>query len=159
MTTEMFYSILLVGLGALITLVVEALGKDNSKLRDVILRLAIGIRSGTTRHCIPLTKRYVVKVPNVTEGWEMFLCGLLGNIQEVKFHNSHPALCPITFGLWGGWFIVMRRATILTEAEFEKYVTQDWQDRQQEEMEFPCEWKSSSFGWLEGKIVCVDYGS
>lgn len=124
-------------------------------MRDII-RLSLGVRSGATRHAI-LVGRYALKVPNVRNGWEMFLCGILGNIQEQKFSGSDLIFCPIVFSIWGGWFNVMRRASPMSEDDFDRLVTDDFM--QSHSMIVPCEIKVSSFGYIEGKVVCVDYGS
>ncbi len=124
-------------------------------MRDII-RLSLGIRSGTTRHAF-LIGRYAIKTPHVCNGWELFLCGLLGNIQERKFSGSDPVFCPIVFSIWGGFICVMKRATPMTGEQFDAQVTDEFLNSHS--ITIPCEIKPSSFGTLDGRIVCVDYGS
>ena len=123
--------------------------------RDTI-RTNICIRSGATRHAI-LIGKYAVKIPVLNEGWELFLCGLLGNIQEHKFHDSDPVFCPIVFSIPLGFLNVMHRVNELTKKEFDTHITDDFM--QSHSVVIPCEIKRSSFGWFEGRIVAIDYGS
>ena len=53
----------------------------------------------------------------------------------------------------GGWLVVMRRARPLTEQEFAALSPNDW-GGVLEMVEF----KRSSFGMLDGRVVAVDYG-
>ena len=51
----------------------------------------------------------------------------------------------------------MRRAIPLTREEWQAFDSVTW--RQQEGYEVPVEDKMDSFGWVDGRIVAVDYGS
>lgn len=118
-------------------------------------RLAYGV----TRTVL-LVGRYAFKFPAMGE-WRLFLLGLLANMQERMFaRTGWPELCPVLFSLPGGWLVVMRRAKVLTEPE--------WLALDEKEVsEFinrpgyivPAELKSDSFGWLDGRLVAVDYGN
>jgi hypothetical protein len=123
--------------------------------RDVI-RTNLGMRSGATRHAL-LVGKYAIKIPIMNSGWEMFLCGILGNVQELKFHDCDPVFCPIVFSLPLGFLNVMLRVKELTEEEFDNLVTDEFLG--QHSVVIPCEIKRSSFGWLDGQIVAIDYGS
>jgi len=114
---------------------------------------------GTTR-TVFLLWRFAIKVPAISE-WRLFLLGLLANMQERSFSRCKwPELCPVLCSLPGGWLIVMRRAKILTdtewlsmdESEFEQFINKP-------DYRIPAELKSDSFGWLDGKLVVVDYGN
>lgn len=125
-------------------------------------------RTGCTR-IVFLTKKWAIKVPNFLSGWRLFLHGLLANSQEVQFCQGdwhEGKLCPIPFALWGGWLIVMPKVKVLTDKEFCK-MNENWLIVKSKK-EFsdcvvdgyiPAEWKSNSFGKLDGKIVCIDYGN
>ncbi len=52
--------------------------------------------------------------------------------------------------------MVMRRVRVMTEEEFEAVDLQAWASGQ---YVIPCELKSDSFGWLDGRIVAIDYGN
>jgi len=106
---------------------------------------------GITRTVV-LTKRHAIKLPSF-RSWKLFLTGLLANMHEAFWwdatrHDSR--LCPVTFAFPGGWFIVMRRCEPLGD-EFD--VDYDGFDG------LPLDPKPTNFGWLEGRLVMLDYGS
>jgi hypothetical protein len=116
-------------------------------------------RRGVTRFVI-LTRRYAIKIPRFwwhnTFRWDMFLHGLLGNMQEAEFGKTGwPELCPVLWSVPGGWLIVMPRCEPLerelTGAEYEALV-----DRT--DYRVPAENKQDSWGYLNGRLVALDYG-
>lgn len=114
-------------------------------------------RDGCTR-IVVLTKRFAFKLPNFLGGWSMFLRGLLANMQEsgwsrVKFEG----FCPVIFSLRGGFLVVMKKARVLTWEEFCDFDYESFRERHS--YEIPAENKRDSFGWLDGKIVAIDYGN
>jgi hypothetical protein len=121
------------------------------------------LKKGSTRSVILLWK-WAVKIPTL-KTWKLFLQGLLANMQEVEFSAAGwPELCPVVFSLPGGFVTVMRRANPLTEEEWLEITTGEDKDHiedliRKEEYEVPIEEKIDSFGWLDGKLVAVDYGS
>lgn len=115
---------------------------------------------GVTRFVF-LTRRHAIKVPRFWHyghfRWEMFLQGLLANMQEHAFSRTGwPELCPVRWSIPGGWLLVMPRCeplvTELTTAQYRELT-----DRP--EYHVPAEHKMDSFGWWNGRIVAVDYGS
>lgn len=105
-----------------------------------------------------LTRRYAIKVPNFRYGWRAFLHGLLHNMQERAFaRTKHPKLCPVVCGVPGGWLIVMRRATPLASSTPDGEWLAVW-CREDPTLWIPAEPKTDSFGWLDGRLVAVDYG-
>lgn len=115
-------------------------------------------RTGCTR-IVVLVGRWAVKLPNFCDGWKLFLFGLLANMTERVFwkEGGWPQLCPVLFSIPGGWLVVMRRVREMTDDEFESFNSREWAERG--DYLIPCEHKSNSFGWLDGRIVCLDYGS
>lgn len=116
------------------------------------------IAYGTTRKVF-LIGRYAIKVPATVE-WRLFLHGLLANAQEAIFSKTGwPELCPVIFSVPGGWLLVMKRAKTLTDDE---WISMDEQEIHQfvtkPDYTVPCELKPDSFGWLDGRLVVVDYG-
>jgi hypothetical protein len=112
---------------------------------------------GCTRIVI-LTRRHAFKLPNFLSGWRLFLTGLLCNMQERTFaQTGWPELCPVQFSIPGGWLVVMHRVREMTDEEFLNFDSKAWADRGTHLI--PCEHKSNSFGWLDGRPVCIDYGS
>lgn len=125
-------------------------------------------RTGCTR-IVFLIKNWAIKVPNFLDGWPRFLMGLLANYQETLFSKGdwhEGKLCPVIFSIWGGWLLIMPKVEVLTDEEFCQ-MDRDWRIIKNTK-EFPdaiiagyicCEWKSNSFGKLNGKTVCIDYGN
>lgn len=117
---------------------------------------SLNICKGTTRWVV-LTSRYAIKLPSLSS-WEMFLRGLLGNMQETVFATMRlPQLCPIRCSLPGGLCLVMRRAEVVS--------VHDWYDTvlpfvraNYAYLPASFEYKRSSFGWLDGRLVIVDFG-
>jgi hypothetical protein len=121
-------------------------------------------KNGSTRWVL-LVGAYALKFPAMWE-WKTFLWGLLANIQEREFsvmgregkESVWERLCPLKFSLPLGFLNVAARAVPLTDREFElfdyeSFVTVD------DNWRIPAEAKSSSFGWVDGRIVAIDYGS
>ena len=107
--------------------------------------------NGATR-IVLLVGGYAVKLPRLNT-WRTFLNGLLANMQEREFSlTGWPELCPVLFSFPGGWLVVMRRARPLTYCEFEAVDMRGFGG-------IPVEGKRDSFGWLDGRIVAVDYGT
>lgn len=117
-------------------------------------------RQGITREVV-LIGRYAVKLPRVSYGWRMFLCGLLANMQEADFSTTKwPELCPVLFAIPGGWLVVMRRARPLTDGQWEEFRREDMYNMLDNgHRSIPAEHKRDSFGYLDGRIVAVDYGN
>lgn len=114
-------------------------------------------RQGITREVL-LTDHYAIKIPKLIYGWHKFLCGLLANMQEVTFARAGLAgLCPIVFSVPGGWLLVMHRAEPLSNDEWQLFDAKSFCERT--EYTIPAEFKQSSFGKLDGKIVAIDYGN
>ena len=121
------------------------------------------IRVGTTRTVI-LVHQWAMKFPVVNHGWAHFLCGLLANMQErwiskiTRFGPDSHKLSHVLLRVPLGLLIVMRRADALSSVEFAC-----WRDNYNNFVEYergllPIEAKACSFGWLDGKVVGIDYG-
>src|SRR5438128_322796 len=122
------------------------------------------IQSGMTRTVIIIYK-WALKFPVMNHGWQYFLCGLLGNMQEqwlskiTRFSRDSNKLCHVLFRVPLGFLIVMRKANILTEEEFARWKNNNYDTFvKYERGSLPVEAKPSSFGWLDGKVVAIDYG-
>jgi len=114
------------------------------------------IAYGCTR-TVFLIGPWAIKIPSVVE-WRLFLLGLLANMQERIFSRTDwPELCPVLWSLPGGWLVVMRRAKELTREEYDQTDFSQWIIR--DDYVIPAEPKMDSFGWLDGKLVAVDYGN
>ena len=113
-------------------------------------------REGCTRIVI-LTKRFAVKIPNIFS-WRLMLYGLLANHQERTFSRlGWPEVCPIRFSLPFAVCVVMEKAQPMT---FEQWQSFDYESFCiKESYKVPVELKRDSFGWLNGRVVAVDYGN
>jgi hypothetical protein len=80
-------------------------------------------------------------------------------MQERTFSRTGwPELCPVLWSLPGGWLVVMQRAEPLTREEFMTFDIDGF--REKPDYRIPgVENKMDSFGWIDGRIVAVDYGS
>jgi hypothetical protein len=121
-------------------------------LRASLMRTEIGC----TR-IVFLIGNYAVKIPNFRYEWKHFLCGLLSNLNERAFAKMEwPQFCPVVFSFPGGWLLVMRRARQMTREEFDSFDPQAFCE--QSDYVVPAEHKPESFGWLNGRVVAIDYG-
>lgn len=97
-----------------------------------------------------LTRRHAVKFPSM-RCWRDFLFGLLNNMHEAQAHSEHPAYCPVLWASPLGLAIVMPRARVMGLEEFYRIVRSLPTDT-------VAEMKPSSWGWLNGRAVAIDYG-
>lgn len=97
-----------------------------------------------------LTGRHAIKFPSL-RSWRDFLFGLLNNMHEAKAQRDHPAYCPVLWASPLGLLLVMPRVTIMDAAEFAAA-------RAGLPAGTVAEMKASSWGWLDGRPVAVDYG-
>lgn len=113
------------------------------------------INTGVTRHVF-LIGNYAVKIPRLNYGYRLFLLGLLANHQEHQFSSMKGELiCPVIFYLPFGFLSIMPRCRLITEKEYSQLDLTLYDN-------IPCEksiGKYDSYGWLNNKIVALDYGS
>jgi hypothetical protein len=121
----------------------------------------IDFQRGTTR-IVVLTKQWAFKFPMIGRGWQYFLCGLLANMQERHYSRAIGRdlykLCRVVFRIPFGFMVVMRNARPLSAQEFAV-----WEHNYNSFVKcdagyLPDERKASSFGWIEGRVVAIDYG-
>lgn len=105
------------------------------------------ITSGITRTVV-LVGPWAFKFPRCSE-WRLFLQGLLANMQEKRFSGAEgfEYCCPVRFAIPGGFLVVMPRARPLEDEAL--IPTGD----------HIAERKLDSWGWLNGRVVAVDYGN
>ena len=115
------------------------------------------LKQGATRNVL-LTKHYAIKIPRLVE-WRLLLYGLLANMQEATFWRFQRSdkLCPALWSLPGGFLLVMRRATEISRDDFATFDYEAFIDAGT--WHVPVEDKQDSFGWYNGRIVAIDYGS
>ena len=113
---------------------------------------------GSTRYVFFIW-HYAFKIPSLYS-WKNFLLGILANLQEIKFSKCKDykdKLCPIYFYIVGGLLIVMPKVRTLSENEIDSEILSNFID--DGIIHLPVENKDSSFGYLNGKLVAIDYGS
>jgi hypothetical protein len=115
------------------------------------------IRVGTTR-CVFLIGNYAIKIPvwrkNFFHGKiQPFLKGWLCNRNEYLWSKSRmlACVCPVIHSFLFSLIIVMPRTRELSDAEFCMLDNKEY-------IIGSIEYKRTSFGWLNNKIVAVDYG-
>lgn len=102
----------------------------------------------------------VIKLPNFTVSWNKFLRGLVCNMEEFKTWSYNSGayesgkshlLCPVIWASWGGWILIMKRADPVDEMD-------ESVDIRDHKKHFRGDDVVSNYGWLEGKLVKIDYG-
>lgn len=111
--------------------------------------MRLEVKSGASRTTI-LMWRWAFKIPNVQWGWSPFLKGLLHNMSEKTWTDYDNRLCPVLWGVPGGFLNIMPRCEPLLPHE-EYLIFRRVRD-------LNIELKPCSFGRLNGEIVAVDYG-
>lgn len=117
----------------------------------------MNIVKGSTRWVF-VANKFVYKIPSLYS-FKHFLLGLLANMQEVEFSKCKDfkeTLCPVKFYLPLGFLVVMPKVRILEPNEVSKDFLKDFcLNANLGEL---VELKHNSFGYLENKLVAVDYG-
>lgn len=118
-------------------------------------------RYGSTRNVF-LIGNWAIKWPRFLS-WSHFLRGLLGNMQEAsvngygsQFSMVQEGIARIRFRIPGGFLIVMERARLMTDDEWEKFNYAQMVDRG--EYVLSAENKRDSWGMIENRVVAIDYG-
>ena len=115
----------------------------------------IEFHQGSTRNVI-LIYDIAIKYPRFIQ-YNLFLHGLLANLNETLFSKFHIKCCPIYFSFPLGFLNIMHRAIPLSRIEFEELDYNNFV--QVNDYKIPVENKLDSFGWYKNKIVAIDYGT
>lgn len=109
---------------------------------------------GITRLVLEFNK-IVIKVPR-PKIWRHFIIGLLANIDEYQtwsYSEYKEYLCPVLWISLGGWILVMRKVDrILKDSEYDLMIVSKAKEH------FPGDDKVENYGWLNNKLVKLDYG-
>jgi hypothetical protein len=118
------------------------------------------ISKGTTRWVIFLGD-YAIKIPSLM-GYTYFLHGLLANIYEKRNYEyakqgfyQIEKFCPIVFFLPLGIMSIMKKTKVLSIGEYASFDYNSF--CKMNEVTFNIENKNDSFGYLNGRIVAIDY--
>jgi hypothetical protein len=118
-------------------------------------------RLGATR-LVFLFKNFVIKIPNLNE-YKLFLNGILANLQEKVFSKmNRPDLAKVMFCGKLGLFLVMERAEeidckSINWNEFKEQLEKNYKNDEMKEFMLS-DPKPSNWGYINGKLVKVDYG-
>lgn len=109
------------------------------------------IREGCYR-IVFLIGKYAIKIPNFRYEWRHFIYGIYSNIQEYNgwTYTKNPLLCPVIWKSFGCFIIVMKRCDPISSAVLIDY--EKW-----EEIGFGGDDKHDNYGYLNGRIVKLDY--
>lgn len=113
------------------------------------------VKHGITR-TVFLMGRYAIKTPNLKFRWlwRHRVKGLLANLDEAwrwkTFKDSEEGqmLCPVLWKSWFGFVIVMRRVEPM---ECQDGIISEPQ------CVLTTDHKAENYGWLDGRLVCIDY--
>lgn len=115
------------------------------------------IKKGQTR-IVFVFKKNVFKIPNFINGYKFLLLGLLANLNEKQWNGYQEKLgkfikklCPVVFSFPFGLFLIMKRATTISEEEF-FVVPKNYFDG------LPIDNHRENFGFYNGHLVLIDYG-
>jgi hypothetical protein len=129
------------------------------------------IKRGATR-IVFVFKRVVIKIPN-NQGYKLFLYGILANLQEKSFSRgcSRDDLAKVKFCSPLGFFLIMEKAEPI---KLEELWETDWEDADEWEQfsnflherykdddmkDFMLsDSKPSNWGYINGRLVKIDYG-
>ena len=118
--------------------------------------MKLEVKHGASRVVI-LTKNYAIKLPT-WKHYRLFLHGLLANMQEGTWGEvGYEGFAPVIRSNPLGFYVVMKRAREMTMEEYLEFDYLAFVDRP--DYRIPAENKPDSFGWIDGKIVAIDYGS
>lgn len=114
-------------------------------------------RSGATRAVIVLRK-VVIKIPTF-KSWKLFLNGMLANLQERQFSClKDKNLCPVILSSRLGLFVVMRKCYRVNHIGL--YLAELHRLKGALPSEFYLsDAKPQNFGYLDGRLVKLDYGN
>lgn len=133
-------------------------------------------RRGITR-TVFIFKSFVIKVPNGRYSWSHFLQGLIANIKEGQSwrYNKHrpeiqELMCPVIWTSWGGWILIMKRADVEGYCDYIRSLPRiedmSHSGIMKHNTEIYSKWinngfggddKADNYGFLNGKLVKVDY--
>jgi uncharacterized protein YbdZ (MbtH family) len=119
----------------------------------------------------PVTRRGAMRRTLLIGPWAFkFPKGARGrrsNLLEAQYYQSASAeaqtiLCPVLMCAPAGWFLVMLRATQLSQEECHQLMDCDgfpnWPDYvPNSHVGAPFEYKAENWGWLKGRLVVFDY--
>lgn len=120
------------------------------------------IKRGATR-IVFIFKQFVIKIPNIQE-YRLFLNGLLANLQEKEFSKMNRSdLCHVKFCTKFGLILIMNKAEELDIKNidwliFKEQLESKYENDQMKEF-ILSDSKPSNWGYINNKLVKIDYGN
>ena len=115
------------------------------------------MKRGSTRWVL-FIGNYAYKIPSL-KNISQFKWGLIANKHESNFYKAYDKknkICPVVFSIPFGLLIVMPKIRVVKDNELSKeYLTQHCTEPG---YIIPAELKCDSFGYLNSKLVVIDYG-
>lgn len=117
------------------------------------------IELGATRRVFVFNK-FVIKIPN-TQQYDLFLSGILANLQEKLWTGSHPDLAKVHWCGFLGLVLIMEKTVPLWRDDWEVF-TAELEDKYKDDelkdfMLSDC--KPSNWGYVGDHLVKIDYGN
>lgn len=106
-------------------------------------------------------KHVVIKLPTL-RSYPLFLQGILANLQERLWSGHHELLARVHFCDPLGLFLVMERARPLYEGSLiglERELRKRYADGDIDIEFLVADLKNDNFGYVNGRLVKIDYGS
>lgn len=125
-------------------------------------------RIGITR-IVLIFNTFVIKLPKLKNGWNMFLRSLLCNIEEGKAWNNakyngcgrEQLLCPVIYYSKSGLILIMKKADVnrhLIEMKGKDQYKLDYY-KKFKDAHYGDDLKPHNFGYYEDRLVKIDYGN
>ena len=118
------------------------------------------IERGATR-IVFVFKKFAIKIPTFKQ-YNLFLNGLLANLQEKTWSGHHPDLAKVHFCGRLGFFLVMERAEVLSSdvdwLKTKETLEKKYKDDDLREF-LMSDFKPSNWGFINGQLKNIDYGS
>ncbi len=116
------------------------------------------IELGATRRVF-IFKKFVIKIPNIQQ-YNLFLHGILANLQENLFSGIHSDLANVIWCDKLGLILIMEKAKILNNEDWDivDILIKKYEDDEMKEF-LLSDFKPSNWGYINNKLVKVDYGN
>ena len=118
------------------------------------------IERGATR-IVFIFKTFVIKIPSFKQ-YNLFLHGLLANLQENLWTGQHPDLAKVHFCGKLGFFLVMEKAEVLSNhvdwGETLDGLREKYKDDELSEFMLS-DFKPSNWGYVNCMLKKIDYGN
>ena len=136
------------------------------KISSQILLNLFEVKTNGGTRIVVLTKKYAFKIPRLGS-WKQFVQGMLSNMTEGQWKDvGNKHLCPIKYSNRFGLLVVMDRAErVIDEDKFKadlaKLIESESEGVDPSELGadfFEYDAFPKNFGYIDGRLVKIDYG-